>query len=90
MPLFICTAEDTIQNRPLQLVEKWACALQPGHKGDKKNDGTKLQDEIEITLRAKVMVTTNVDMDRNIANGACGEIIEIMLSPLNPIFQTTR
>ncbi|KAF8306859.1 uncharacterized protein EI90DRAFT_3026600 [Cantharellus anzutake] len=45
-------------------------------RGGEKNDGTKLADEIEIAVGA----TTNIDTDRNIANGSHGEIIKIMLN----------
>jgi hypothetical protein len=44
----------------------------------------RLSDIVEIALGAKVMVTTNVDMDKNIANGSQGEIIEIMLNKNEP------
>src|SRR5260370_30926940 len=83
--LFICDVQDTIKGRPLWLEEKWAYATQPGKHGDKKNNGSKLPDVIEIALGAKVMVTTNMDTDKNIANGSHGKIMEIMLDANEPV-----
>ena len=86
VPLFICVAEDTIKARPLHLSEKLAYVTQANKKGEKKkkNNGSKLPDMIEIVLGVKVMVTINVDTDKSIANGSCGEIIEIMLNMDEP------
>ena len=36
---------------------------------------------IEIAIGIKMMVTNNIETDLNITNGACGEIIDIILHP---------
>ncbi|KAF8579845.1 hypothetical protein K439DRAFT_1637553, partial [Ramaria rubella] len=40
-----------------------------------------LPDKVEIALGMKVMVTTNIDMDLDVANGSRGEIVGIALDP---------
>ena len=36
---------------------------------------------MEITVGMKVMVTSNIETDLDITNGACGEIVDIILHP---------
>ncbi|KAF8577335.1 hypothetical protein K439DRAFT_1285820, partial [Ramaria rubella] len=40
-----------------------------------------LPDTVELVLRMKVMVTTNIDSDLDFVNGSRGEIIGITLDP---------
>jgi hypothetical protein len=63
--LFICRAEDTIKGRTLILRERYALAARAGQR--KQID---LSKSIELAKRMKVMVTTNLETDLDIANGA--------------------
>jgi ATP-dependent exoDNAse (exonuclease V) alpha subunit len=44
-------------------------------------DGTKLPDIICFAIGAKVMVTSNINTDINVANGTRGKIVEVTLDP---------
>lgn len=86
--LFICTAEDTIRDRPLTLA-KWygvaMCGLLNPDAGDgQKKKWQDLPEVIEIAISMKVMVTQNVKTDLDITNGARGEIVDIILHPDEP------
>lgn len=79
--LFICSAEDTIGNRPLTLAEKYRLALRTGSQASSKNI---LPAKIEIAKGMSVLVTNNIETDLDITNGARGEIIDILLHPDEP------
>jgi hypothetical protein len=83
--LFICRSEDTIQKRPLTTLERYAVASggQTKKRHRKKVNGG-LPTTIEITKGMQVMVTTNIETDLDIANGARGEIVDIILHPDEP------
>ncbi len=77
--LYIVTAEDRIQGRPLTLKERYAVAgRMKTAKGRKRKD---LPERIELAIGMKVMVTSNIQTDLDLANGARGEIVDIMLHP---------
>lgn len=77
-PLFICPAYDTIQGRPLTLSERFAVASKNMARS-KINERAGLPNTVELCIGMKVMVTFNVETDLDIANGARGEIIKIIL-----------
>jgi hypothetical protein len=67
--LFVCTAEDTIGNKPLTLEERYLVAKRK--KTDRRKHNKKeLPMKIEIAKGMKVLVTTNVETDLDITNGA--------------------
>ncbi|KAJ3735203.1 hypothetical protein DFJ43DRAFT_1058664 [Lentinula guzmanii] len=70
--LYVCTASNAVQKRPLTLIERYALAVRLGKKKSRKN----LPDKIEIAVGAKVLVTRNIQTDLDITNGARGEIVE--------------
>ena len=79
--LFICSAEDTIGKRPLTLAEKYHVALRTTtHKSSRGN----LLAKVEIAKGMSVLVTTNIETDLDITNGARGEIVDIILHPDKP------
>ncbi|KAJ3511695.1 hypothetical protein NLJ89_g3948 [Agrocybe chaxingu] len=84
--LFICTAEDTVKDRPLTLLEKYI--LESRHtkqKGQRGRQQTKdLPRKIELAIGMKVMVTNNIETDLDLTNGARGEIVDIVLHPDEP------
>ncbi|OJA15245.1 hypothetical protein AZE42_11257 [Rhizopogon vesiculosus] len=93
--LFICTAYDTFQGRRLTLAEQFSVATKPKIRG-KQNERATLSNRVELAIGMKVMVTSNVETDLDIADGARGEIIKIVLdeqetalSPLAPIVDLT-
>ena len=81
--LFICDAEDTIKGRSLDNDEKYTLLT-------RKNDGTKqkrrkdLPNRLHLAKGMKVMVTTNIETDLDVANGARGQIVDIVLHPDEP------
>ncbi|OAX36730.1 hypothetical protein K503DRAFT_784140 [Rhizopogon vinicolor AM-OR11-026] len=88
-------AYDTFRGRRLTLVEQFSVATRPKILG-KQNERAALSNRIELAIGMKVMVTFNVETDLDIANGARGEIIKIVLderetafSPLAPIVELT-
>ena len=55
------------------------------HKsGLRKDKRQELPEKIEIAIGMKVMVTSNVQTDLDITNGACGIIVNIVLHPDEP------
>ena len=83
--VFQCYTEDRIKGQPLTLAECYAAAIGRSARGEQKHWNQDLPDVIEITIGMKVMVTENVETDLDITNGARGTIIDIMLSPDEPV-----
>ena len=79
--IFQCHAEDTIKGRPLTLAERYAAAT---HRSGGQRKQV-LSNIIEIAIGAQVMVTQNVETDLDITNGARGVIVDILLSPDEPV-----
>ncbi|KAJ7833759.1 hypothetical protein B0H14DRAFT_3710216 [Mycena olivaceomarginata] len=89
--LFICSAEDTYQGRPLNLPEKYTLA---SHLGKRKNGRREMKMKdlpnfIELAIGMKVLVTRNIETDLDLANGARGEIVDVVLDPDEPPFGDT-
>ena len=87
--LFVCPAEDRIQGRRLTLAERYGIAARrTGVAGDGKRNRRKrvndLPDVVQITIGMKVMVTSNIETDLDVTNGAQGEIVDIILHPDEP------
>nr|VWO93936.1 Vacuolar protein sorting-associated protein 4 [Ganoderma boninense] len=80
--LFVIEAEDRIQDAKLELSEKFALAGKMNtQQGRRQKD---LPDELELAKGMKVMVTRNLKTELDIANGARGEIVDIILHPDEP------
>ena len=87
--LFVCPAEDQIQGRRLTLAERYGVAARrAGVAGDGKRNRRKrvndLPDVVQIAIGMKVMVTSNIETDLDVMNGARGEIVDIILHPDEP------
>ncbi|OCH84311.1 hypothetical protein OBBRIDRAFT_708034, partial [Obba rivulosa] len=80
--LFIIHAEDRISGRPLTLRERYAQAVRD--KRDREEHRKRLPETIEIARGMKVMVTTNIQTDLDVANGSRGEIVDFVLHPDKP------
>ncbi len=80
--LYIVTAEDRVQNRELTLEEQYVVAGRP--RTDSRRARSDLPEQIELAIGMKVMVTTNIQTDLDLANGARGEIVDIVLHPDEP------
>ena len=81
----MCTAQDTIQGRPLTLYEKYC--LESHHidrKGKRSTQAKDLPRTVEFAIGMKVMVTENIEIDLDLTNGARGEIVDIVLHPDEP------
>ena len=78
--LFICPAEDRIRNRSLTLEERFGVASRSTDKSGRRRAGkNELPNEVELAVGMKVMVTTKVETDLDLTNGARGEFVEIVL-----------
>ncbi|THG95067.1 hypothetical protein EW026_g6512 [Hermanssonia centrifuga] len=82
--LFVCSAEDKIhkgknRTQDLSLVERYyvACRL----KTNKSNRKVDLPRSVELAKGMKVLVTSNLETDLDLTNGARGEIVDIVLHP---------
>jgi len=75
--LFICYAEDSIRGRALNGREKVALAT----RSTTKRSRQELPATVELAIGMKVMVTTNVETDLDVTNGAHGTIVDIILHP---------
>ena len=80
--LFVCPALDTIKGAPLTLEERYALARR--HKDTRKRRNKDLPDSILLAIGMKVMVTTNLQTDLDITNGARGVITNIILNQHKP------
>ncbi|OCH83740.1 hypothetical protein OBBRIDRAFT_871838, partial [Obba rivulosa] len=80
--LFIIDAEDQVNGRPLTLRERYAVAARA--KKDRSDRRRRLPETVEIARGMKVMVTTNIHTDLDVANGSRGEIVDIVLHPDEP------
>ena len=75
LSLINCPAFNTIQGRLLTLEEKFAVAAKPKTgRGRNRHERAGLADEVDIAIGMEVMVTFNVSMDLDVANGAHGHI----------------
>lgn len=81
--LFICPADDRISGRRLTTVERYAAACKKSRsRGRREKAG--LPDEVMLAVGMKVMVTVNIMTDLDVANGARGEIVDIVLDEDEP------
>ncbi|KAJ7028351.1 hypothetical protein C8F04DRAFT_886815, partial [Mycena alexandri] len=86
--LYVCRAQDTHRGRALNLEERHNLAAHLSKKTRRGQKGTMqvkdLPHEIEIAIGMKVMVTSNLETDLDLTNGARGEIVDIILDPDEP------
>ena len=80
--LFVCTASDTIEGRKLSARKQCAVEERCGKKDG--GMGKDLLHELKVAIGMKVMVTENIETFLYIANGARGEIVDILLHPDEP------
>ena len=80
--LFVCPGLETIKGSPLSLEERYALANHTKNsKGRRKKD---LPETIHLAIGMKVMVTSNLQTDLDITNGARGVIEDILLNRDEP------
>jgi len=67
--------------RQLTLEEKFAVAAKPKTgQGKNRQERAGLADEVDIAVRKEIMVTINILTDLDVANGAWGHMVEIVLN----------
>ena len=76
--VFVIEADDRIGDDRLELPEKYALAGKMNNTEQARRQKD-LPDELELAKGMKVMVTRNLKTDLDIANGARGEIVDIIL-----------
>ena len=80
--LLICKADDTIHGSQLSTIEREA--LRSKLKSGRRQQRKDLPEELEIAIGMQVMVTMNIETDLDIANGARGEIVDVVLDSREP------
>jgi len=85
---FICTV---YESNAFTISERFAVATKKKQRNhyEKHNERAALPNKLELAKGMKVMVTFNVETDLDIANGACGEITEIILDEHEIAFSPT-
>lgn len=78
--LYRCPADDRIAGRPLSLVEQYSLHASKSGADERR----RLADDVELAVGMKVMVTFNIQTELDIANGARGTIVDIVLHPDEP------
>ena len=86
--LFICKAEDIIQDRPLTISEWYAVALRGQEQKRQQQYQNKLLETINLAIGMKVMVTQNVETDLDITNGATALLLTLFLIRTNHLYPT--
>lgn len=92
--MFRCMAEDTIRGQGLTVAEQIGVASRGVRHGrgssaaKKKPHRGDLPRQVDLAIGMRVMVTQNVQTDLDITNGARGEIVDIVLHPDEPPFDT--
>ncbi|KAI6097170.1 hypothetical protein F5141DRAFT_1220170 [Pisolithus sp. B1] len=80
--LFTCPCIDTIGTCELMKEEQILVATKwKGRQSGNPNMRAGLSKEIKLAIGMEVMVTFNISMDIDIANGARGEVVEIVMDP---------
>lgn len=78
--LFICPAMDSIQGWPLTLAEYFSLASKSQRGGGKQDEHDGLPDLVILSVGMNVKVMFNVETDLDLANGAWGKIVRIILN----------
>ncbi|TFK88572.1 hypothetical protein K466DRAFT_458556, partial [Polyporus arcularius HHB13444] len=82
--LYIITAEDRTNKRPLTIAEQ--CCVAGREHGQHGRKRKQLPELLELAIGMQVMVTSNIQTDLDLANGARGEVVDILLHPDEPPF----
>jgi hypothetical protein len=77
--LYRSPAEDTTAGRPLSTQEVFLAGMSQSKKSKSRQEKAGLSDTVELFVGMKMMVTYNVQTDMDLANGARGEIVDIIL-----------
>ena len=80
--LLMSPAVDLIEGRPLSLAQRFAVLTKTGEKKDGGEERAGLMKTVELSIGMPVMVTANVHTELDIANGSRGEVVGIVLDPL--------
>lgn len=82
--LLISRARDTIRGRPLSLPERYAVATKQSQRRKGRRERSGLPNSVPLAIGLEVMVTMNIHTDLDVANGARGQIVGIVLDPDEP------
>ena len=80
--IFVCNARDTIDGKPLSLRQRYA--LTANTKQETSIHTKILPQKLELAIGMQIMITTNIEVEHDITNGARGEIVDILLHPDEP------
>ncbi|KAI9057348.1 hypothetical protein FKP32DRAFT_1544355, partial [Trametes sanguinea] len=87
LPLFKLTAEDRVNGQELSWEERYAVAGRLKTESSRKRKD--LPEDLELAVGMKVMITTNIETDLDLANGTRGVITRIVLHPLERVHDAT-
>ena len=79
VPLFRFRAEDTMGGKRLTARQK--TTAKPSKRRKEREEKGGLPDVLEVFVGMKVMVTFNVAVELDVANGSRGEVVDIVLDP---------
>jgi hypothetical protein len=79
VPLFRSPAEDTTGGRPMTLRERYVATRSQSKRKKGRPEKAGLSNVVELFVGMKMMITYNVMTDMELANGARGEIVVIVL-----------
>jgi hypothetical protein len=77
--LFICNAYDTIDGRGLTLTERVTVLSTVSKRGRSRRRRGGLPNKILLAVGLRVMVTFNINTNIDIANGARGEVVKVVV-----------
>ena len=80
--MLVCHAEDSIKDCLLSLREHYA--LVERRTRDRRRKQKDLPETIELAIKMKVMITSNITINLDIMNGARGTVADIILNPQEP------
>ena len=78
--IFLCRPFDTIGEWPVTLVEHFVISSNCSNRGSKQGEQGCLPNTTMLAVGMKVMVTHNIKTDPDIAKGARGEIVQVVLN----------
>ena len=84
--LFMCPAMNSIQGQPLTLAKCFSLASKMHRCNGKQGEHGGLADSVMLSIGMNVMVIFNIETNLDVANGAQGKIVKIVMNNCEPEF----
>ncbi|KAF8425807.1 hypothetical protein L210DRAFT_3367619, partial [Boletus edulis BED1] len=88
--MFTVPALDTIGGQGLTLRERFAVATKTSNRAEKAEEHGGLPDAVLLSIGMKVVITFNVETDLDVAIGARGEVVKVVLHEDEPFFSPPK